>query len=120
MLRRRRLALPLGIPTAAFNLPHEFVPAAYDLLVLNRPLSRAEVNRYDVHRACAINARDILLDLEVLIHTDLTPLTGALELWMARIEPKVEGYRTAYRNLTGVDLGASASVAPEQQVATAA
>jgi hypothetical protein len=113
----RELRGTLGIPTAAFDAPHEFVPAAYDLLVLNRPFSRADINRYDVHRACAINARDILLDLEVIKYTDMTPVTGELERWMTQIEAKVEGYRTAYRNLTGVDLGASATPAIEHQVA---
>jgi hypothetical protein len=111
----RDLRGTLGIPAAAFDMPHEFIPAAYDLLVLNRPASRAEVNRYDVHRTCAINARDILLDLEVLNHNDMTPVTGALERWMTQIEPKVEAYRTAYRNLTGVDLGASATPMIEHQ-----
>jgi len=32
------------------------------------------------------------------------------------IEAKVEGYRTAYRTLTGVDLGASPNPVIEQQV----
>jgi hypothetical protein len=116
----RELRGTLGIPSAAFDAPHEFVPAAYDLLVLNRPFSRAEINRYDVHRTCAIHARDILLDLEVLNHADMTPVTGELERWMTQIEAKVEGYRTAYRNLTGVDLGASATPAIEHQVAMSA
>lgn len=112
----RELRGTIGIPSAAFDNPYEFIPAAYDVLVLKRPYSRAELNRYDVHRTCAINARHILLDLEIVDHRDTDPITGQLDRWMAQIENKVEGYRTAYRNLTGVDLGASASSQVEQQV----
>jgi hypothetical protein len=41
---------------------------------------------------------------------------GALDQWLSQIEAKVEGYRTAYRTLTGVDLGASPNPVIEQQV----
>jgi hypothetical protein len=111
----RDLRQTLGIAAAAFNDPYEFIPAAYDLLVMKRPHSRSEVNRYDVHRRCAISARQILLDLEVVPHLD-TSEGGPFERWVIQSERHIETYRTAYRNLTGIDLGAAANVAVEQQV----
>lgn len=110
----RELRTTLGIPPA-YDDPHEYIPAAYDLLVLKRPVTSGETNRYLVHRECARNARDILLDLEVIKHGDKNP-GGELENWLTQIEAKVEAYRTAYRTLTGVDLGASATPVIEQQV----
>jgi hypothetical protein len=110
----RGLGPTLGIP-AAFNSPHEYIPAAYDLLVLKRPVTSGETNRYIVHRECARNGRDILLDLEVINHED-KGVGGELENWLTQIEAKVEAYRTAYRTLTGVDLGAAANPVIEQQV----
>lgn len=109
----RELRSTLGIP-AAFNTPDEYLPAAYELLVLKRPVTQGEINRYLVHRECAQNGRDLLLDLEVLNHQD-AEFGGELDRWLQQIESKVEGYRTAYRTLTGVDLGLSATPAIEQQ-----
>lgn len=107
----RQLRNTLGIPTS-FNDPYEFIPAAYDILVLKRPVTRGDINRYSVHRDCAINGRDILLDLEVLNYQN----DAELEAWLEDIESKIEAYRTAYRNLTSTDLGASASPFIEHQV----
>jgi hypothetical protein len=110
----RELRTTLGIPPA-YGDPHEYIPAAYDLLVLKRPVTHGETNRYIVHRECAQNARDILLDLEVIDHLAKNP-GEELENWLNQIEAKVEGYRTAYRTLTGVDLGATGTPTIEQQV----
>ena len=110
----RELRTTLGIPQA-FNDPHEYIPAAYDLLVLKRPVTSGDTNRYIVHQECATNGRDILLDIEVIDHKARNP-GQELENWLTQIEAKVEAYRTAYRTLTGVDLGASANPAIEQQV----
>lgn len=114
----RELRGTLGIPSA-FEAAHEFIPAAYDLLVLKQPVTRGDINRYEVHRSCAVNGRDILLDLEVIDHKKNQP-GEELEDWLNQVEAKVEGYRTAYRNLTGVDLGASSSTMVEQQARAAA
>ena len=110
----RELRTTLGIPPA-FDTPDEYIPAAYDLLVLKRPVTSGETNRYLVHKECADKGRDVLLDLEVINHKD-TGDGGDLENWLAQIEAKIEGYRTAYRTLTGVDLGASPNPVIEQQV----
>ena len=103
----REVRTTLGIPPE-FEEPYEFIPAAYDLLVMKRPATPSESNRYTLHRECANDARDILMDIEVLNHLD-NGGGGELETWLDVIEDKVEGYRTAYRALTGVDLGTPAT-----------
>lgn len=110
----RELRTTLGIPPA-YNDPHEYIPAAYDILVMKRPVTYGDTNRYIVHKECARNGRDILLDLEVIDHLDREP-GRELENWLTQIEAKVEAYRTAYRTLTGVDIGVSATPVIEQQV----
>jgi hypothetical protein len=109
----RELRTTLGIPPA-FGNAHEYIPAAYDVLVMKRPVTQGDTNRYLLHRECARNGRDILLDLEVIDHMQRLP-TGELDNWLYQIEAKVEAYRTAYRTLTGVDLGTSSSATIEQQ-----
>lgn len=110
----RDMRTTLGI-SSEYKEPDEFIPAAYDMLVSKTSGIMSETNRYDVHRDCAENARDILLDLEVLNFKNTDP-GGELELWLDLIEGKIEGYRTAYRSLTGVDLGAQGTPVIEQQV----
>jgi hypothetical protein len=108
----RELRTTLGIPEA-FNQPHEYIPAAYDLLVLKRPVTHGDANRYLIHRECARSGRDILLDMQVINHK-LRQSGEDLEKWITQIESKVEAYRTAYRNMTGVDIGVSATPVVEQ------
>ena len=110
----RELRSTLGIPSA-FDAADEFVPAAYDLLVLKRPVTQGDANRFIVHRQCAENGRDVLLDMEVINHLD-TADNGELQTWLTQVEPKIEAYRTAYQTLTGVDLAASPTATIEQQV----
>jgi len=110
----RELRTTIGIP-AAFDAADEFVPAAYDLLVLKRPVTQGDTNRFIVHRQAAQNGRDLLLDMEVINHLD-TGEVGELSRWLTQVEPKVESYRTAYQTLTGVDLAASPTATIEQQV----
>ncbi len=100
----------LGIPPE-YASPAEFIPAAYDILVLKRPITSGESNRFETHMECARNIRDILLDIEGLEFAD----TNKLEEWLNAAESSIEGYRTAYRTLTGVDLEISATPVIEQQ-----
>ncbi|HVQ43118.1 MAG TPA: hypothetical protein VMS54_12955 [Vicinamibacterales bacterium] len=109
----RELRTTIGIPSA-FDAADEFVPAAYDLLVLKRPVTQGDTNRFIVHRQAAQNGRDLLLDMEVINHLD-TGDPGELSRWLTQVEPRVEAYRTAYQTLTGVDLGASPTSTIEQQ-----
>lgn len=108
----RSLVDALGIPRT-FGDAHEFVPAAYDLLVLKRPVTHGETNRFIVHNECARNGRNILLDLEVVNHLQAAP-GEELEDWLTQVESKVEAYRTSYRALTGIDLGTATSQTVEQ------
>lgn len=114
----RELRTTLGIP-AAFDQPHEFVPAAYDLLVLKRTPTQTETNRYEGHKDCAELGRNLLLDIEVLNEKD-TNQNGELERWLTQVEGDIEGYRKAYRDLTGIDLGVSGTSVTEQPQATPA
>lgn len=110
----REIRTTLGIPPE-YDDPEEYLSAAYELLVMGRPITSIETNRYIIHRVCANNARDIILDLQVLDHKNRV----TLEAWLTLIEDKIEGYRTAYRTLTGVDLGMPATAGTaiiEQQV----
>jgi hypothetical protein len=108
----RELRTTLGIPPA-YDQPHEYIPAAWDLLVAKRSITSGEANRYDLHRRLAMNGRDILLDLEVINFNDTSP-GGELERWLHQVEGKVEEYRTAYRTLTGTDLGSSPAAIEQQ------
>jgi hypothetical protein len=99
----------IGVPSS-FSRIEQYIPAAYELLVAGRPGNASGVNRYTVHKECATYARNLLLQMEVL-ELDNRP---ELELWLAVVEDQIEGYRTAYRTLTGTDLGASPSPVIEQ------
>ena len=99
----RDLRNTIGIP-AVYDTPDEYIPAAYDKLVAQKSTTRSELNRFEVHNNCASYARDILLDIEVL-NLDNAQQAREIEIWLSVIEEKVEGYRTAYRSLTGIDLG---------------
>jgi hypothetical protein len=101
----RELRSSLGIPIA-YDSPHEYIPAAYELLVAGRSASNADPNRFTVHRTCARNGRDLLMDIDGLTDADLAaPIEGGpLDAWLRLVETKVEGYRTAYQTLTGLDL----------------
>jgi len=94
----------IGIPRQ-YNRPYEYIPAAYDLLVLKRPSTPSDTNRFETHYECATNARDILIDIELLESSAARANDQEIETWLSIIETKVEGYRSAYRALTGVDLG---------------
>ncbi|MCO6491914.1 MAG: hypothetical protein J5I98_26090 [Phaeodactylibacter sp.] len=109
----------IGIPRQ-YNRPYEYIPAAYDLLVLKRPSTPSDTNRFETHYECATNARDILIDIELLESSAARANDQEIEAWLSIIETKVEGYRSAYRALTGVDLGttlvSTQNPAIEQQV----
>ncbi len=100
----RNIRETIGIPTQ-YNEPYDYIPAMCERLVSKEASKSSDVNRFETHYECATNARDILIDIELLE----TSATGAdnkdIETWLSIIENKVEGYRSAYRALTGVDLG---------------
>ena len=104
----------LGIPTA-YDTPSEFVTAAYDLLVAGGAAASGEINRFDAHERCAVNGRNLLLDVQGLIGFDPNVDETLVEAWLNAVEGSFETYRTAYRSLTGIDLGAAGSTRSEQQ-----
>ena len=61
----RDLRTTLGIPPA-YEAPHEYIPAAYDKLVLGGSVTPTTINRFEVHKDCAEFGRNLLLDIEVL------------------------------------------------------
>jgi hypothetical protein len=99
----RDLREALGIPPL-FNEPHEYFPAAYERLVTPNTKRSAPFNRYSVYRDFARNARDLLLDVEVVGHDDVKP-GGQLERWLELREDKFEEVRTAVLAMTRLDLG---------------
>jgi hypothetical protein len=109
-----KLKEDLGIPRA-YGSPHEFIPAAYNIVVLEDKNAPLETSRYENHKICAESGRDILLDIEMIDHTN-PAAGGELDLWLNIIEGKIEAYRTAYRSLTGTDLGARTTPPIEQEI----
>jgi hypothetical protein len=106
-----RLRSELGIPTP-YDQPEEIIPAAYELLVGKETTLS---NRYTSHRDCAVAGRAILLDVQGLDFDSTVSLVDAdLEDWLGEIEGMFELYRSAYRALTGTDLGASSTPAVAQ------
>jgi hypothetical protein len=99
----RNLRKQLGIPDS-YDKPYEFIPAAYELLVAGRPSTPTDTNRYTLHLDAARYGRRILLDIQVL-NLDGLGLPG-IEAWLSLVEDDVEGYRAAYRGLTGIDVAA--------------
>ncbi|MDX2248683.1 MAG: hypothetical protein SF052_17995 [Bacteroidia bacterium] len=105
----------LGIPPE-YTRPSEYIPAAFRILVTKSTVTTSnESNRFETHIECARNLRSILLDMEVLNFSDAS-VGGELEQWLNAAESSIEGYRTAYRTLTGVDLETSQTPVIEQGV----
>lgn len=109
----RDLRSTIGIPPEYKNL-HQFFSAAYDILILKRPITQSDSNRFEAHMECATNARAILLDVEV-VNIDDVSQNGDFEAWLMSSQARFYGYSTAYRTLTGVDLGATPNAVVEQK-----
>lgn len=106
----KSLRQQLGIPEP-FDQDDELIPAAYDLL-LGEGGKKSDTNLYTAHRDCAQAGRNILLDVQAI---DPSLSDAQLEMWLGLVEPTFERYRTAYRTLTSVDLGAPGTPAIEQE-----
>lgn len=102
----RDIRFDLGIPQS-YKTAEDYVPAAYNKLVSRDESASADRNRFRIHHDCATYGRDILLDVEVFPDDELKnpSLNGMLFDWLLSLEDTIEGYRTAYRALTGIDLG---------------
>lgn len=110
-----QLRSQLGIPEP-YDREDELIPAVYDLLIPGGGAS-GDVNRFTTHRDCAEKGRNLLLDVQGMDFTALPPGVGAedvVEAWLLQVESTFETYRTAYRALTGVDLGQSGASIEQQ------
>jgi len=91
----------------------QFIPAAYNIIVEKKPKNSADVNKFKLHYECAQDSRDILIDID---GGDISQNPNTLNSWLNIIEPRIEGYRTAYMGLTGVDLAQEGSLNIEQEI----
>jgi hypothetical protein len=100
----RTLRDDFGISSSYVKLS-QYVSAAYARLIEGKSASEYKPNRYLLHLDCAEMGRDLLLDIEAL-DTDNVELVG---LWLENeiVERKVETYRKAYQDITGIDLAES-------------
>ncbi|HZH66761.1 MAG TPA: hypothetical protein VEY10_17855 [Flavisolibacter sp.] len=90
----------IGIPKQ-YNSPDEFIPAAYDILVLKRAVTPRDTNRFTIYDNCATYGYRLLTDIELLnINAFKTGATGTVfDLWLNDIEGIVEGYQNAYKSV---------------------
>jgi hypothetical protein len=97
----RNVRAQIGVPST-FNTANQYVSAAYYMLIEGKPAAESKPNRYLLHLSVANAARDLLLDIEKL-DVDSVDAVGT---WLDNeiVEERVEIYRKAYRDLTGIDL----------------
>lgn len=90
----------IGIPRQ-YERPEEFVPAAFEILVMGRPVTPNESNRFIIYDNCATYGYRLLNDLE-LINLNLfttAAQNSPLDQWLDDVEGLVEGYRNAYSSV---------------------
>ncbi|HLN34524.1 MAG TPA: hypothetical protein VK250_04510 [Nitrososphaeraceae archaeon] len=101
-----------GIPLN-YKSPEQLIPAAYSIIVEKKSINSADANRFKLHYECAQDSRDILIDIEA---GRISENPNTLSSWLNIIEPRIEGYRTAYKGLTGIDLEQEGSLNIEQEI----
>lgn len=105
----RDLRNAIGIPNS-LGAPEDYIPAAFDILVLKQPISAATKSKYMVHNDLAISAQTLLNQITAFLTISMSQVVGttnrtALSLWLDNVESIIETYRTAYKAAAGVDLG---------------
>lgn len=107
----RNLRSQIGVPSSYATIS-QYISAAYYILIEGKTAAESKPNRYLLHLSCAESARDLLLDIEKLDVDDV----DAVGEWLDNeiIEERVEVYRKAYRDLTGIDLLTSISRIEQQ------
>jgi hypothetical protein len=90
----------IGIPDQ-YNSPEEFLPVAYEILVLKRPATLNSTNRYIVYDNCASYGYRLLTDIEALDINQMQAiaLDSDLDKWLNNVEGWVEGYRNAFASV---------------------
>jgi hypothetical protein len=90
----------IGVPRQ-YNEPHEFISAAYDILVTKTPITQSESNRFTVFDNCASYGYKLLADIELIDPAALTTVAigSTLDAWLNDIEGNVEGYNNAVKSI---------------------
>jgi hypothetical protein len=81
-----------------YEKPQDFIPAAYDILVMGKPAVITDSNRFITYDNCASYGYRLLTDFELINTTLFNPSSNVddpLNLWINSIEPLVEGYKKA-------------------------
>jgi hypothetical protein len=99
----------IGIPTN-LGTPEEYIPAAYDILVLKQPLSAVTKSKYLTHLDLSTSSRTLLNQISAFTSQNMDQTIGTtnrtrLSLWLDNAETIIEKYRSAYKAATGTDLG---------------
>jgi hypothetical protein len=93
----RLMKSDIGIPNQ-YEKPQEFLPAAYDILVMGKPAVNTDSNRFIIYDNCASYGYRLLTDFEFVNTSLFNPSSNVddpLNLWINNIEPLVEGYKKA-------------------------
>ncbi|MBK8356443.1 MAG: hypothetical protein IPL13_14045 [Saprospiraceae bacterium] len=93
----RLLKGEIGI-SPQFDKPQDFIPAAYDILVMGKPAVNTDNNRFIIYDNCASYGYRLLTDFELVDTSLFNPssiIDDPLNLWINNIEPWVEGYKKA-------------------------
>jgi hypothetical protein len=90
----------IGIPRE-YDTPEEYVPAAYDILVLKKQGAPADSNRYTVFDSCASYGYRLLTDVQSanLSSFTLGDLNSPFDAWLSSVEEWVEGYNNAFKSI---------------------
>ncbi len=90
----------IGVPRQ-YNDPDEFIPAAYDILVLKRAVTSAETNRFTIYDNCASYGFRLLADIELIDTSQLTTIAvgSPLDAWLNDTEGLFEGYNNAFKSI---------------------
>jgi hypothetical protein len=90
----------IGIPKQ-YDSPDEFIPAAYDILVLKRAVTAGTTNRFTIYDNCASYGYRLLTDIELadVGQFRTNAQNSPLDLWLNDVEGTVEGYNNAYKSV---------------------
>ena len=90
----------IGIPKQ-YDSPEEFIPAAYDLLVLKRSVTPGAINRFTIYDNCASYGYRLMTDIELANVGEFrtSAQNSVLDIWLNDVEGLVEGYNNAYKSV---------------------